>query len=499
VKPGGIVLWDLSTAKERLRLRLPRGKVTSLIFTSDSQVLISGGGEPGKSGEVRFWDVTRGRLIGASAALGASIDGMTIAPDGRTLTASGGGQWLPTGLRHWDLPTELNQVVTLPAHSAAAQCAAFAPDSQTLATAGADQQIKLWDTHSGVELTTLRGHTSGVRAVAFSPDGETLASAGDDCCVKLWDVSTGKEKKSWKAHSLAVYGLAFAPGGKQLATCSGDFEKGSSGEVKLWDAATRTEIGTVPLRWRAGDRRVVFAPDGQTLVLEDDGKLNIYTVPELQAVTNWPGFLPAYSQDGSALVYALRNPNRVVRRHLATGQEVRIGDQADGVRDLALSPDGKTVATSADSGGIITFWDALGQSPPVTVTNHTQRVWMVAFSPDGQTLASASWDGKLGLWNVKERRNLALLRGHKGEMSSVAFSPDGRTVATSSEDKTVRLWNLETRREIAVLRHPGNVYPLVFSPNGQWLVTGCEGTIRFWHAPTFEEIAAAQNTKEKRQ
>jgi WD40 repeat protein len=198
------------------------------------------------------------------------------------------------------------------------------------------------------------------------------------------------------------------------------------------------------------------------------------------------------------MVYALRNPNRVVRRHLATGQEVRIGDQADGVLDLALSPDGRTVVTSGyGSGGIITFWDALGQVPPVPVEKHTDRVWMVAFSPDGQTLASASWDGTLGLWNVKERRNLALLRGHKTDLSSVAFSPDGRTVATSSQDTTVRLWNLTTRREVAVLRHPGNVYPLVFSPDGQWLASGSAGRIHFWHAPTFDELNATEEQGRK--
>ena len=299
--------------------------------------------------------------------------------------------------------------------------------------------------------------------------------------------------------------LVFPPDGKYLASISWEDEQKQQtlgfppGTLKLWDAASRSEIATVPLRQRVGDRRVVFSPDAKTLVIEDEGKLHLYTVPELRALTNWPGFQPAYSQDGSTIVYALWNPNRVVRRQVATGQEVRIGEQADRVRDLTLSPDGRTVVTSGYySGGTITFWDAQGQSSPVKVEKHTDKVWMVAFSPDGQTLASSSWDGRLGLWNVKERRNVALLRGHKAEMAAVAFSPDGRTVATSSQDKTVRLWNLETRREVAVLRHPGIVHPLAFSPDGQWLVTGGEGTIRFWHAPTFEELAAIHETKEER-
>src|SRR5262249_43827084 len=84
-KPGGIMLWDLEPGKERLRLRLPRGKVTTLVFTPDSQVLISGGGDQGKFGDVRLWDVTRGRLLAASGGMATVVDGLSIAPDGRTL------------------------------------------------------------------------------------------------------------------------------------------------------------------------------------------------------------------------------------------------------------------------------------------------------------------------------------------------------------------------------------------------------------------------------
>ena len=76
----------------------------------------------------------------------------------------------------------------------------------------------------------------------------------------------------------------------------------------------------------------------------------------------------------------------------------------------------------------------------------------MTFSPDGKTLASASWDGKLGLWDVASQRNLGLLRGHNGDVYCAAFSPDGRTIVTSGGDPTVRFWNVETRQEMFVLR-----------------------------------------------
>jgi len=177
---------------------------------------------------------------------------------------------------------------------------------------------------------------------------------------------------------------------------------------------------------------------------------------------------------------------------------VALCEPADGVQDLVLSPDGGTAVTGGSGSGGMTFWDALGQGQPIPVEKPAHRVGRVAFSPDGQTLASTSTDRTLGLWNVKERRNLALLRGHKGYVVGVAFSPDGRTVATSSQDGTVRLWNLMTGREVVVLRHSGDVFPLAFSPDGQWLATGDDDTIRFWHAPTLEKLDVAQKAKEER-
>ncbi len=116
--------------------------------------------------------------------------------------------------------------------------------------------------------------------------------------------------------------------------------------------------------------------------------------------------------------------------------------------------------------------------------DHPGGVRSVAYSPDGHTLATGSNDRAARLWDVATGREMSTLRGHEANVSSVAFSPDGRTVATGSQDKTARLWDVATGRELVVFR--GNVSDIgavAFSPDGRTLATGCyDETVRLWEA-----------------
>ena len=100
----------------------------------------------------------------------------------------------------------------------------------------------------------------------------------------------------------------------------------------------------------------------------------------------------------------------------------------------------------------------------------------VAFSPDGKTLAVASFAGTVQLWDVATGELRESLKGHSSAVLAVAFSPDGRTLASGSVDQTVRLWNVATRRQLMQLDpgsvELGQVYTLAFSPDGKHLLAG---------------------------
>jgi WD40 repeat protein len=103
----------------------------------------------------------------------------------------------------------------------------------------------------------------------------------------------------------------------------------------------------------------------------------------------------------------------------------------------------------------VKLWDVNTGNCIKTLTGHTNWVWSVAFSPDGKTLVSSSYDQTVRLWDVTTGRCIRTLTGHTSEIYSVSFSPDGQTVASGCADQTARLWDASTGECLKILRAPG--------------------------------------------
>ena len=159
----------------------------------------------------------------------------------------------------------------------------------------------------------------------------------------------------------------------------------------------------------------------------------------------------------------------------------------DDVLAVAFSPDGRTLA-SGSWDRTIRLWDAETGQPLQTLEEHTDGVRSVVFSPDGRTLASGGYDNILRLWDAETGQHKPALEGHTDYIRSVVFSPDGRTLASGSYDRTLRVWDAETGELLRTLEgHTNGVLSVAFSPDGSTLASGSyDRTLRVWDAETGE-------------
>lgn len=155
---------------------------------------------------------------------------------------------------------------------------------------------------------------------------------------------------------------------------------------------------------------------------------------------------------------------------------------------VAFSPDGQQLATGGSRGGVM-VWNATEVQLDQQLKSHISRISALAWSPDGQRLASGSADSTVCVWQVSTG-NLLHVFQHNNLVRSLCWSPNGQIIASGSDDRSVRYWHAETGTPLQVLYgHQGGVWALQFSPDGRLLASGgADKTIRLWQTETGQTL-----------
>jgi WD40 repeat protein len=373
-------------------------------------------------------------------------------------------------------------------------CIAQSTDHTLLAFSSAHHVIRVWDMHKFEERALLRGHKWGaISHLTINPQKTLLASGSHaDHTVRVWDIEKKKQKYILKEFTSSLKCIKFSPDGTKLAS------GGLGDTVKLWDIKTNTQIFEV---WGRGDDWVdslSFSPDGTKLAISHSRNVHLYDTDTGEEIfiirihkkrRQNKGFhgikkiITVFYQGIPAIAVLGKRGGSVSIWDWRTGEEITVLENKQKYADYNIAAnttgDFIIIANSRE----LQIWDMKTGTQKATIekTNHVTYVNSLALNQKGNLVAIGSVD-IIELWDIEKQKLLHSLTKDCSIISSVAFSPDGDLLASTGHfDTYVRIWDTTTGMEVYALPHHNSLMSQIeFSPHGNLLAMANGVVVRLW-------------------
>jgi WD40 repeat protein len=390
----------------------------------------------------------------------------------------------------------------------------MSPDGRPLASGDDVGVVRLWDLRTGSAAYVLKGHAFSINRLAFSADGTLLASAAESDShshseVLIWESATGRKLARIEGLEDCIAAVPAFLRNEPALRLHTSWRESVNG---AWRESAIREIRTYDLAH--GPARLVLRsswPSRDYTCLTDAGQIVTFisaAIPEQDRWTLKNGdtdhiewafdparlgvqILTAFTSDGRIVAAAFGN-NVVSCRESSTGRELFRYTSESPLRALALSTDGRTLLAACESGVVELRSLATGRRVALSISDVPRKDanLHLAFSPDGNRLATTEWAIPGGatpvtIWHVDTGKRLGQYPGHRDPAAALLFEADGRSLVIAA-GPTIRRWFPEGEPEPTPLAgHKDAAWTVAFAPDGELLASGSDGddepeTIKLW-------------------